>query len=159
MTSKDRSKWDSGTLLPAVEVAAKLKLPLSVLSFLEAQLGEVRAVATGARVSYRREDAALLAGIAELIYGRGVALRDAKWALGGGEADAIREIGRVRLELAPANPEARAPQIAARPIPPDAVVGRAGEAPECSPQHAPAANVVLLNELVTCVRLLEEARR
>jgi DNA-binding transcriptional MerR regulator len=142
------------SVIEAGQLAKLLVVPVTILSYFEARLPEVRALREGGQRLYRAEDATLLAGIATLLYRDGMTFRDVA-ALLATERERVVALGRERLK-GHVSPAARPPS---RPIPEDAVVhGREGDVRE-PPRVAPkAATDAILADLLDCVRLLEAAR-
>lgn len=144
------------SIIDAGDLAAELDVPPAVLTYLERKAPEARALVSGRRNVYRPADAALLAGLVELLYREGASLRDVVGALRTGEAEGIREAGARRLGIDLDAAVARPPQ---RTVPRDAAVGPKGLAhPPRRPKAVDATRAALLGELMTCVRLLEDAR-
>ena len=145
--------------ITAGTLARRIGVPASILSFLEEQFPEIRAIkSSGGRV-YRAVDAALLAGLVDALYREGLPFREVQEAARSAGRAAIVERGRALIgvdlrAVAPARPVAE--------IPPDALVHRKG--PKAAPASPPAAGgqtsgEAILRELMACVRILGAARR
>ncbi|WMS43341.1 hypothetical protein RDV64_02755 [Acuticoccus sp. MNP-M23] len=139
----------------AAALARRLDVPSTVLSFLEGQFPEIRALKADGRRRYRATDAVLLAGLVDALYGEGRAFREVQQELRSGA-------GRQRLAARGAALIGRPPETQQAPasaIPPDAVVRRKGPMPHSPPQRpsSPTADAIL-RELMACVRVLEAAR-
>jgi DNA-binding transcriptional MerR regulator len=154
------------------EVASDLEIPQHVLRFWETRFGQIKPLKrAGGRRYYRPEDVALLAGIRELLYGRGYTIRGVQkilrergikaiQAVGSGAPDAIAELVAVTPPLADASePGDVAVECAAESAPvPDEAAGRqvrsVPPAADDIRRHARAA----LAELAECQRVLRLAR-
>ncbi|WP_075220961.1 MerR family transcriptional regulator [Acuticoccus yangtzensis] len=153
----EREAGEGRGLVDAERLADEVGVPASVLTYLEARLPGVHAIAEGRRRLYRPADAALIAGCAELLYGEGRSFREVMGYLRAGKSKAIARRGWALLgeiETEPA-PESGAPS---RAIPADALVqhrGRPGPTTPLRPTEDPSA---ILADLIECVRLLEAAR-
>lgn len=147
-------------VIGAEKLARILGVPLSVLTFLEARVPQVRSLAEGPRRVYRAEDAVLIAGLTELLYGEGLTLRDVYGMMRSNGRERIAERGRERLRGALALPPEAPRRPAMRPIPADARVmpkGAAGTAG--GERRRPSAEAErILADLIECVRILEAAR-
>lgn len=155
--STDCEDGELRAVISANVLATWLDVPVAVLTFLEARLPEVKAIAEGPVRRYRGEDAALLAGLTELLYDKGVPLRDGLTMLRTGRRASVLAMGRERLRST--GPIARMAEPAMRPIPRDAIVHWRGAPPNRSaePAEAPEPSA-LLAELIACVELLDGAR-
>ncbi len=164
MTEDTRQRPAEGRAAPEAPVPAtvdagalarRLDVPTTVLSFLEGQFPEIRALKADGRRRYRAGDAVLLAGLVDALYGEGRPFREVQQELRSGSgrqrlaASGARRIGR------PLEPQ-HAPTAA---VPPDALVRRKGPMPQ-SPAERPAATSpdAILRELMACVRILAAAR-
>ncbi|ORE96566.1 Transcription regulator MerR family protein [Stappia sp. 22II-S9-Z10] len=153
----ERGTGEGRGLVDAQRLADEVGVPASVLTYLEARLPGVHAIAEGRRRLYRPADAALLAGCAELLYGEGRSFREVMGYLRAGKSKAIARrgwalLGEVETEPAPENGGP------SRAIPADALVqhrGRPGPTTPLRPTEDPSA---ILADLIECVRLLEAAR-
>jgi len=146
-------------VIGAEKLARTLGVPLSVLVFLEARVPQVRSLAEGTRRVYRAEDAVLIAGLTELLYGEGLTLRDVYGMMRSNGRERIAERGRARLRGALAVPSSPARRHS-RPIPADARVMPKGSASAPAAPHrrpSPEAERILA-DLIDCVRILEAAR-
>ena len=153
-------------VVTAETLARLLDVPVSVLAFLEARVPQVRSLTEGGGRVYRTDDAVLIAGLTELLYGEGLTLRDVYAMMRSNERARVAERGRERLGGAlPSAAPRKAPQ---RPIPRDARVMPKGTMPAAAAGAAEAAAAgsvgpsreggQILAELMECVRILEAAR-
>lgn len=138
----------------AAALARRLDVPSTVLSFLEGQFPEIRALNAEGRRRYRATDAVLLAGLVDALYGEGRPFREVQQELRSGGRQRLAARGAARIGR-PVEPQ-HAPATA---IPPDALVRRKGPMPQ-SPAERPAATTpdTILRELMACVRILAAAR-
>lgn len=156
MSSTHSGDW---RLIPAGHLARALGVPSSVLSYYEARLPGVRAVADRGGRAYRRADAMVLAGIATEV-ADGATLSKVLERVGEGGRDSLTVRGRRIVDGAfpsERDPEEERP---ARPVPPDAIVvardGRPAQAPQ--PSTARANREAILRALSDCVQILQRAR-
>ena len=154
-----RETHETRGLIEAVLLADEVGVPASVLTYLEARLPDVHAIADGRRRLYRAADAALLAGCADLLYAEGRSFREVLGYLRTGRAKVVMKRGWALLR----NVDTEAPPAApseARAIPPDALVRHRGRAaaPPAEPRAAAGDSSAILAELIDCVRVLEAAR-
>lgn len=143
-------------LIPAGQLARALRVPSSVLSYYEAKLKGVRAVADGGGRAYRRADAMVLATIA-LEVADGASLADCLESVASAGRDAVGQRGRRFVETAFPAPEG--PRAAPRAVPQDAIVRTRGAAPEPSAPIPLSDPQTILRTLAQCVHELQRARR
>lgn len=147
-----------GTNTVKVATLARLTgVPPSVLSFLEGQFPEVRAIASSSGRAYRIADATFLAGLVEALYHDGRPFREVQEeARSAGRNTLIRRgAALIGVDLAAMRPER--PSAA---VPADAIVRRKGPQPAApAPEAGPADSRAILAELMDCVRILNAARR
>ncbi|MEM6762183.1 MAG: hypothetical protein AAF615_04830 [Pseudomonadota bacterium] len=148
---------DAQTTVEAGLLAKTLAVPPSVLSFLEGQFPEVRALKSGAGRVYRAADAAFLAGLVDALYTEGRPFRDVQAAARSAERGAIMKAGAARIAEIASLPDAEPPSEA---IPADALVRRRGALPDAPPSSGPPPTQgEILRELMDCVRILNAARQ
>lgn len=147
-----------GRLIPAGQLARALAVPSSVLSYYEAKVPGLRAVADqrGGR-AYRRGDAMVLAGIAAEV-DEGTALSDVLTRLGSTGRDSVGLRGRRLIDQSfPIGTETTA--APARPVPGDAIVVSRGTRLEAPVDHRlPPQRHALLRELAECIQILQNVR-
>lgn len=148
------------SVIGADKLARLLGVPVSVLSFLEARVPQVRSLSAGSSRVYRAEDAVLIAGLTELLYGEGLTLRDVYGMMRSKERERVAERGRQRLRGALSLSGGGSRRATHRAIPADARVmpkGAVGGNFGAPPKPSPEAEGILA-ELIECVRILEAAR-
>jgi len=145
------------TLMRVDTLARTLGVPPSVLSFLEGQFPEVKAIASSSGRAYRLGEAAFLAGLVEALYHDGRPFREVQEAARSSGRTALMRRGAALIGVDLAAMRREPP---AATVPPDAIVRRKGPQPEApaSPPHR-ADTREILAELMDCVRLLSQARR
>lgn len=145
------------TTIATDRLARAVGVPQSVLSFLEGQFPEVRAIAGPSGRAYRLADAAFLAGLVEALYHDGRPFRDVQSEARSGARTTLMRRGAKLLGLDLAAAQRARPTEA---VPPDAIVRRKGLQPATPPRPTqPVATERILAELMTCVRILGAARR
>jgi len=165
-----------GAVVTAASLAGRLAVPVSLLSFLEARFPELRGLRSGAARAYRAEDAAVLAGLVDALYGEGRPLPEVRAELrsaDGRAAAARRGLRRLGLAAGPPGDTATGDAAAAAdedaatdrggvgataPIPPDAIVRPRAAGVQQAAAPEPAGRDEILRELMACVRILAAAR-
>lgn len=145
------------TVVKVGTLARLLGVPSSVLSFLEGQFPEVKAIASPSGRAYRMADATFMAGLVEALYHEGRPFREVQE-----EARSSGRTGLVRrgAALIGVDLDAMRRKPPAAAVPPDAIVRRKGpQAAPSAPPAPPAGTREILSELMDCVRLLSNARR
>ncbi|GAB5375257.1 MAG: hypothetical protein AcusKO_17190 [Acuticoccus sp.] len=145
------------TTVAVDRLARAVGVPASVLSFLEGQFPEVRAIASPTGRAYRITDAALLAGLVEALYHEGRPFREVQGEARSGARTTLMRRGAALIGVDLAAARATRPS---EPVPPDAIVRRKGPQPASAPRAAaPVGADEILAELMACVRILGAARR
>lgn len=158
MPQADNASGGGGGTVIAPKLARRLGVPMSVLSFLEEQFPEIRAMKTPRGRAYRAVDAAFLAGLIDALYRQGYPFREVEALARSSGRAAFVERGGALLGL---DPRVVAQKPPSAPVPPDALVHtRSGET--VTPGPAAGAGPEpreILRELMACVRILGAARQ
>jgi DNA-binding transcriptional MerR regulator len=154
------------------EVASDLDIPQHVLRFWETRFGQIKPLKrAGGRRYYRPEDVALLAGIRELLYGRGYTIRGVQKILrergiraiqsvGAGTPGAVAELESVEPPGRDAADSRDEPQSAAPAVEPSPEAANARDMPAAPPRADEIRKLArkALAELGECQRVLRLAR-